>query len=124
MKRKLLILVIALVGDWLSKWLVFQWGFERKVNSGVSFGVGGNALVVVGLLVMALVGYKYRRMWGYSGWWLMLGGVVANLGERIVTGRVSDWIFVGIAGLWFNLADVFIMLGCSLILWRESKIKA
>ncbi|CAM9923671.1 unnamed protein product, partial [Chrysoparadoxa australica] len=45
---------------------------------------------------------------------LFLGGGIANLLDRLVDGRVTDFIDVGVHSLrWptFNLADMFIVMG-------------
>lgn len=114
------VLLVAVALDWLSKW--FSWrSFDVSANTGVSFGLGNQYLVGVGLLVVALIGYRHKYLWNLSGWWMMLGGVAANLGERLWWGRVSDWI--DLLGVRFNMADVFIVFGCMAILWQERTIK-
>ena len=58
---------------------------------------------------------------------LVLGGAIANLGDRIVGGSVVDFLDLG---WWpsFNLADVAVVAGCSLLVvvswYRPAAISA
>lgn len=62
-----------------------------------------------------------RVRWGAV---LVVAGGVGNLLDRIATGRVVDFLSLGVPGLdWrspaFNLADVAICSGAALLLWGE-----
>lgn len=98
-------------------------------NSGVAFGmfanIGAWTLILTGVAIVGL------------GWWfinalragdlppasalalgLILGGAIGNYVDRLVDGRVTDFLDVGIGTLrWptFNLADVFIVTGVALL---------
>jgi len=60
---------------------------------------------------------------------LLLGGAIANFGDRLLDGRVTDFLDVGLGiTRWptFNLADSFIMLGIAWLLllnhWSGSRL--
>ncbi|OGD79704.1 hypothetical protein A2368_03400 [Candidatus Collierbacteria bacterium RIFOXYB1_FULL_49_13] len=116
MRHKVAIAAAIVCLDWLVKWWVVSSGEFHIRNTGVSFGLGGPGLVMLGLAVIIILGYKDKRVWSETGWWLMLGGITANLGERLIMGGISDYMKVPLIGLWFNLADAAIMLGCIAIL--------
>ena len=90
-------------------------------NPGVAFGLGDRlpgavviavtATVTVVLALVALRGLLPSRV--AAG--LLLGGAVANLGDRVLGGTVVDFLDLG---WWpsFNLADVTLSGGCLLML--------
>ena len=90
-------------------------------NPGVAFGVGASApapliialtgLAVAGLAVMAWRGGMHPPV--AAG--LVVGGGVANLGDRLTGGSVVDLFDLG---WWpvFNLADVLLLTGVGVIL--------
>ena len=77
----------------------------------------GTAMLLIGCVVAALT----RRLKGVAlfGLWLLFAGGLSNLGDRVVHGRVVDFLNVGIGpvrtGI-FNVADMAIMLGVALLL--------
>lgn len=92
-----------------------------SANAGISFGllrgVDPMAVSLLTGLVLAIAVASARRAHGFlfqAAIWLVLAGGVANLIERVVHGRVLDYVDVGLGGTrWptFNLADVAISLG-------------
>jgi signal peptidase II len=101
-------------------------------NRGVAFGLFNDAasgwrtiaLVLVAAAAVALVSallWNAGRMertsfWGFA---LILGGAAGNVFDRIVWGRVTDFLefYIG-AYHWptFNVADTAIVIGCGLLL--------
>ena len=89
-------------------------------NPGVAFGLGdrlaGPALValtgVVTIVIAVLAVRGELAPWWAAG--LVLGGAVANLADRSLGGTVVDYVDVG---WWpsFNLADVWLTVGCVLM---------
>lgn len=89
-------------------------------NAGVAFGMGdalpGPLVIALTAAVTVLLGLAALR--GFfpsavaSG--LVLGGAVANLGDRMLGGSVVDFLDVG---WWpsFNLADVALCVGCGFL---------
>lgn len=85
--------------------------------------------IVLALLVSAWLVYMLRTQrprYESLGLSLLLGGAVGNILDRITTGEVVDFLDFHWNGMhWpaFNLADVFVSTGVSLLLWatfRES----
>jgi signal peptidase II len=97
-------------------------------NSGVAFGLfadgGPWPLVVSGIIIVGLGIWVMRALRGgelppAASWpiGLILGGAIANFGDRWLDGRVTDFLDLGVgATRWptFNLADSFIVLGVAL----------
>lgn len=115
--------------DWLSKVVAASTLDEMTVdvgpllrlrlthNSGVSFGLGDQLppaaiLAVTGLPTVALAVAALRGLFAPpAAAGAALGGAVANLGDRAIGGSVVDFLDTG---WWpsFNLADVFLTVGC------------
>jgi len=104
-------------------------------NEGAAFGMtfGGKwAHVVLSLVAMVVVAYLVWRTprehsLTLSGFALILGGAAGNLWDRLLAGKVTDFIDLGIGSLrWptFNVADASVVVGVFLILltsWRASR---
>ena len=95
-------------------------------NVGAAFGItlGGPMVhVLLSLFAMTLVGWmvwhtptndKLSRI----GFGFILGGAFGNLYDRVVAGKVTDFIDVGVGAYrWptFNLADSFVVIGIGLL---------
>lgn len=127
----MLVFALTLAADQFSKALVREAlrvgesapaeGFLRLThvtNSGAIFGLFPNQAVVMtaaSLVGIAVLVYFYHAHAG-SDWrvrvsmGLLLGGAVGNLIDRLVLGRVTDFLDVG-AWPVFNLADSSIVTG-------------
>lgn len=89
-------------------------------NPGIAFGLGdwlpGPVLIAATGAVTAMLAVIAVR--GALGpWWasgLVLGGAFANLADRMLGGTVIDFLDLG---WWpsFNLADVWLTVGCALL---------
>lgn len=109
-------------------------------NTGAAFGLFTNRpvfLIVVGLVIIGSVAAYYfsnrpTRPVVKIALGLELGGAVGNLVDRVVSGRVTD--FLDLHRLWpvFNLADSAIVCGAVLLVlalllfqdgWRVEKTK-
>ena len=99
---------------------ILSWAFVK--NTGAAFGIlSGNwllplltAALVAGLLAYLLRHPEAQRLFR-AGLWLIVGGGLGNLYDRIAYGYVVDFIrldFVRFAV--FNAADVFICAGAAL----------
>jgi len=95
-------------------------------NTGVAFGAlagtGYVTLVVTSALVSGLLVWLIRTgARGVRAYWavaLVLGGGLANIGDRLPDGRVTDFLDFGVGALrWpaFNLADSFIVVGIAIL---------
>ena len=142
MKRVCLLLFVAIIvfaSDMLTKlWIerrlqpgdyISVVGEEFRLiltyNTGVAFGIlsaGGVGLsVLIGTIIVSLMGWaiytvydKKSPHYAYLPLGLLLGGAVGNFVDRMIDGRVTDFLDVGLT-MWrwptFNLADCAITVG-------------
>lgn len=118
---------------WLPDWLNWLSPYARIVNwhnSGAAFGMfqGGNMVfTILAIVVTGAIVYYYPRV--EAGDWplrlamdLQLAGAVGNLIDRLMRGRVTDFISVGTFPV-FNVADSSISIGVVILLlgvwWKE-----
>jgi signal peptidase II len=77
----------------------------------------GTAVLLIGCVVAALT-RRLKRV-ALFGLWLLFAGGFSNLVDRVVHGRVVDFLNVGIGpvrtGI-FNVADMAIMLGVAILI--------
>lgn len=108
-------------------------------NRGVAFGIMNDStsawrtivLIVFSAAALLLVGgilWRSTRMdrWTYMGLALILGGAAGNLFDRVVWGRVTDFLEFYIGNLhWptFNVADACIVIGSCLLLLELLKTR-
>lgn len=137
--RLLTALGLALIVDWFSKIWIEQalppyqpapiagefFRLTLGYNTGVAFGMFANGgigpliitgIVIVGLTIWFIQALITHRVPPQAGWpiGLLLGGAIANFADRLVDGRVTDFLDVGLGiTRWptFNLADSFIIIG-------------
>jgi signal peptidase II len=133
------IIVLAVILDQLSKWLVVTYlkpvgsipiiqdvfHFTYAENTGAAFSILTNKqslLVVVTAIAMAIM-FVYLVKWSQTpgellskiAFSMMLGGGIGNLIDRARIGFVVDFFdarFINFAI--FNVADMFIVVGCAL----------
>ena len=130
--KVLAVAAVAAVVDWLVKALATVTLDDGPVeigslmtlrlshNSGVAFSMGDwlPGPVLIGVTAVLTVGLAVAAVRGALGPWLaaglVLGGAFANLGDRVVGGTVVDYLDLG---WWpsFNLADVWLTVGCVLL---------
>jgi len=103
-------------------------GAFLELGSRLPYPVRRVALIAIPLVILGwVVGYLASRrdtgMAAVIGLSLVAGGGLGNLVDRLgASGRVSDFINVGIGTMRtgiFNLADLFIMSGCVVLLIVE-----
>jgi signal peptidase II len=147
--------VIAL--DRVTKWLVESYvssTADYKIipglfdivhweNRGVAFGIFNDSesqwrtLALIGLSVAAVIWvsamlWRAKRLDGLLCWAfaLVLGGAAGNLFDRVVSGRVTDFLLFYIGEhQWpsFNVADSAMVIGCGLLIvdqFRGDRSKA
>lgn len=125
------IAVIAILADAVTKLAAVRWltgsmalpGLTLRVtrNPGAAFSLGADqppvlVLAVTGLAVAGMAVAAWRgHLGGPASGGLLLGGGVANFGDRAIGGSVVDLFDLG---WWpvFNLADVFISTGIFLLM--------
>ena len=98
-------------------------------NQGISFGLLNNGALWgrIGLIIFALaistVVARWLlttdRLWPGIGMGLVIGGALGNVIDRIVHGRVFDFLdFSGLGFPWiFNVADSAITIGVVMLAW-------
>lgn len=116
---KLLWFLVILFCWWLHGWFSGLSGVEIK-NMGVSFGLGGDWVVGVNLVLLLWLGYF---AWKENSWgiWLILVGGGVNLIDRLVWGYVRDYWWLG--PVYNNIADWIISLGVGIFIWELWKKK-
>jgi signal peptidase II len=143
LQNGLLLALLVIVLDQLTKWLVLApfdlannptavTSFFNLVlvwNRGVSFGMFNNAgaagpWILTGLAVLVVCGLLYwlRQAVGWvtvTGLGLVIGGALGNVIDRIRFGAVVDFLDFHMAGYhWpaFNVADAAICVGAGMLL--------
>jgi signal peptidase II len=142
--RALALLIVALVAaDWLTKlWitnalaldetlaLVDGWiYFVRRENTGVAFSMLADLPATWRVPLLSLVGFLgillFSRIigsttdrWARLAGAAVIGGAVGNLGDRMLTGGVTDFVFLAFLPYVFNFADTVITLGGSVLAVR------
>ena len=97
--------------------------FEHVHNYGAAFGIlqgAGNFFVIVAIIVTIGV-LTYVRYLPTEDWFvrillgMMLGGAIGNVIDRVRLGHVTDFVKMGIPGVYYwpnyNIADSAIVLG-------------
>ncbi|MCL2008916.1 MAG: signal peptidase II [Synergistaceae bacterium] len=95
-------------------------------NYGMTFGILKDnpqaclilALLVIGLLVLALVRYKEALL--TPGVAFLLAGALGNLSDRLIYGYVVDWIHIVV---YINLADIWLCLGALHLFYRIDSVR-
>ena len=128
--------VVTLVSDQVTKYLIRDtlaigesWpreGFFRithGTNTGTAFGLFQDQtlwLTIASVFAIGFIIYFYRAHGGQT--WLsglnvglLLGGAFGNLIDRVVAGRVTDFIDVGPWPI-FNIADSAVVVGITLLI--------
>jgi signal peptidase II len=156
-RLKSVALAVGVLGlDHLTKWLVeryvsFSAGYQiipglfdivHWENRGMAFGVFNDSesqwrtLLLIALSVAAVIWvsvmlWRAKRLGALLCWafGLILAGAVGNLFDRVVSGRVTDFLLFYIGRhQWpaFNVADSAIVIGCGLLIvdqWRGHTVK-
>ena len=109
--------LILLVLDRLTKLYFFD---VSVLNTGIAFSffVGNNLfLLVLGFLFFLGLCFWYLKE-PSVGVVFLAAGALGNVVDRLLYGGVIDFIDVGFWPV-FNLADVFLVVGVVVLLWRE-----
>ena len=142
--RGLAILIAALVAaDWLSKlWITNRLAlgetraivdgwlyFVHRRNPGVAFSMFADlpvdwrvplfsALGVVGIIVFTRILRSTPDRLARLAAALVIAGALGNMGDRLVTGQVTDFVLLAFFPFVFNVADAAITLGGSMLALR------
>ena len=93
-------------------------------NPGAAFGLFENQtlfFIAIAAFLLAFLAFSYKELaaqgiWVRYGMSLLAGGAVGNLLDRVRLGAVIDYLDFRIWPI-FNLADIGICLGATLIVW-------
>ena len=140
-----LILSLTISIDQLSKYIAFIFLFKdqqvltinhylnfRPVwNDGISFGMlqgygnlGRVIFIIIALIISLwiIIYSKKLNTIGFIGYNMIAGGAIGNVIDRVIYGKVIDFIDVHYKGYhWptFNMADSFIFIGVVLFIYNE-----
>jgi len=116
---------VSVIGNLLRLHLVYNY----HGVFGFSFGDGiilRYLLPIVGIAFIILLSLRAKSGFSLFIYGLILGGALGNIFDRVVFGRVTDFIDMGI-GRWrwwtYNLADAFIVIGIFLLLFFPERRK-
>jgi len=139
--QKILIFIILVLIDLLSKYLVYNFIDLYKFikitsffdithihNFGVSFGLFSDLvspliLVLIGLLVVIFIIYlllNSKEILEYWGLFIIICGAMANIIDRSINGYVIDFIYFHINNFYwpaFNFADISITFGVFILIF-------
>ena len=141
----ILILSITIILDQLTKHIAFIVLFKDKQvliinqflnfrpvwNDGISFGMfqgygnyGRIVFIIIALIISLwiIIYSKKLNTIGFIGYNLIAGGAIGNVIDRVIHGKVIDFIDVHYKAYhWpaFNMADSFIFIGVLLFLYNE-----
>ena len=141
----ILILSITIILDQLTKYIAFIVLFKdiqvliinhflnfRPVwNDGISFGMfqgygnyGRIVFIIIALIISLwiIIYSKKLNTIGFIGYNMIAGGAIGNVIDRVIYGKVIDFIDVHYKGYhWptFNMADSFIFIGVLLFIYNE-----
>ena len=141
----ILILSITIILDQLTKYIAFIFLFKDKQvliinhflnfrpvwNDGISFGmlqgygnIGRVIFIIIALIISLwiIIYSKKLNIIGFAGYNMIAGGAIGNVIDRVVHGKVIDFIDVHYKEYhWptFNLADSFIFIGVLLFIYNE-----
>ena len=138
--RKILIFLLLVLFDILSKYIVFNYidlyqfikityffDITHIHNFGVSFGLFAGTipalvLVIIGLFVTAFVFYLYINSSEFLERWglfIIICGAIGNIVDRFINGYVIDFLYLHINQYYwpaFNFADIYISIGIIMII--------
>jgi len=147
MKRSpyvLLIVLSVIVIDQITKYLIATYlspfdsievfPFLHIVNvrnTGAAFGsfrnVGSSFFIVISVIaIIFVISLLIKRTYNYVGLSLVLGGAIGNLIDRVLYGKVVDFIDFSVGSFhWpaFNVADSSLTVGIAVILLTSAMKK-
>jgi lipoprotein signal peptidase len=114
--------IILILIDQLTKLMATQLGWPIFLNDQFAFSLPLPIALMYAIYFVVLTGmstYVYKTWQRFNSmqrnaWAFVFAGGISNIGERILTGHVKD--FIPIANGMLNIADLFILLGLVLLL--------
>ncbi len=111
MRFKLFTFLVA--SDQILKLLALKYS-QPAFNSGIAFGLGESVPTLAILIVFLVLFISVYRSKSGSGEMFLLAGGAGNILDRLIHGKITDWIKFG--NLRFNLADGYIVAGITIII--------
>lgn len=130
-KSSLLAFGAVVILDQVTKYLVVKQSvFKIKFvqNPGLIFGLNlpgfFNILVIGAVLVLFAVWYfrDFQKPGTELPFAVVMGGALSNIADRLVHGRVTDFINLGVSRV--NVADLAIFFGLVYLLWRVNQVSS
>ena len=143
---KLLILIILIILDFLSKKIIFGFIELYKTisivpfidithihNYGISFGLFAGVLPMWLIVLFGVIIIIFLLFWMFTvsnklekwGILLIIAGAISNIGDRLMNNFVLDFIFLHYKHYYwpaFNFADIYISVGALIIIIESYKI--
>jgi signal peptidase II len=93
----------------------YNFAFSLLLPQAVMYGIYACVLI----LVIIYLTKRFWQLWPLQrlAWSLILAGALSNVGERVVLGYVRD--FIPLFGGILNMADLLILGGVALLLYKE-----
>jgi signal peptidase II len=119
-----LIFLLTLLLDQFTKLMAPKF-VDVTYNFGLSLSLFSNFsfinLTLVGLVMALVIAWLLRDLWSKSllASGLFWGGLVSNLLDRVLFGKVLDWLQVFNLSIKNNLADYAIVVGLIIILLTD-----
>lgn len=112
---------LSIVDGWLY--------FVHRQNPGIAFSLFADlptrwsvpvlaSVALGGVLVFARIMGSSRDRFARIAAALVIAGALGNTGDRVLTGEVTDFVFLAFFPFVFNLADTAITLGGSVLAFR------
>jgi len=144
----ILILCLTIFIDQLTKYIAYIVLFENQQvlivnhylnfrpvwNDGISFGMlqgygnlGRVTFIIIAIIISLWIILYSKKLntTGFVGYNMIAGGAIGNVIDRIIHGKVIDFIDVHYKEFhWptFNIADSFIFIGVLLFVYNELKV--
>lgn len=122
-----LLMVLLVVLDQMVKWWVLSHPLFVKLNSGFIFGLGHNMdlflwISCILIVILFLFTIKKPTLQTYN-LFVILAAALSNLIDRIFRGGVIDYWRISFFHneIFFNLADIILVLGVSIYAWQVGK---
>lgn len=76
------------------------------------------AMVLVGMFLHIGTNWKRFNKIEMSAWVFIVSGAIFNIGERIMSGQVRDYLYI-LGGV-FNIADLYIIIGILILVYLNT----
>ena len=96
-------------------------------NQSISFSMLKNlpsislAASIVGTVIFGILCLKNASLCSSTGVLFLWAGAIGNLIDRLLYGYVIDWLYIGI---YINLADIWLCVGCLIIFFQYAESSA